>query len=111
APPWRARGLPAVGPQRVPGAPAEDAVLRCAAAEAEVGRALTLPRRWPGLTFWIFGGMVAGVALGVAVPGFAANPNVKLIANVFLRLIRSIVAPLIFGTLVAGIAGTGSVKV
>ena len=32
------------------------------------------------------------------------------LATVFLRLIKSIIAPLIFGTLVYGIAGTGSVK-
>src|SRR5581483_1341339 len=32
------------------------------------------------------------------------------VANVFLRLIRTIVAPLIFGTLVAGIAGSGDLK-
>jgi len=72
---------------------------------------LTFPRRWPGLTFWILAGMAAGVVLGIAAPAFASDPKIKLIANVFLRLIRSIVAPLIFGTLVAGIAGTGSVKV
>src|SRR4029077_15277856 len=35
---------------------------------------------------------------------------VNALANVFLRLIKSIIAPLIFGTLVYGIAGTGSVK-
>ena len=75
-----------------------------------MGRALTARRRLPGLTFWILFGMAAGVALGIAAPGFAANPNMKLVANVFLRLIRSIIAPLIFGTLVAGIAATGSVR-
>ena len=31
-------------------------------------------------------------------------------STIFLRLIRSIIAPLLFGTLVAGIAGTGDVK-
>src|SRR4029077_7672053 len=35
---------------------------------------------------------------------------VNALANVFLRLIKSIIAPLIFGTLVYGIAGTGSLK-
>ena len=74
-----------------------------------MGRALTRPWR-PGLTFWIFAGMVVGVALGLAAPSFAGHPDMKLVANVFLRLIRSIVAPLIFATLVAGIAATGSIK-
>jgi proton glutamate symport protein len=62
------------------------------------------------LTSWIFIGMAAGVALGVKFPGAMKAPAVLAIANVFLRLIKSIIAPLIFGTLVAGIAGTGSVK-
>lgn len=62
------------------------------------------------LTFWIFAGMVAGVALGLAAPGFAGSVAVSLVGTAFLRLIRSIVAPLIFGTLVAGIAGAGSVR-
>lgn len=62
------------------------------------------------LTSWIFIGMAAGVALGIVYPGAMRAPAVLAIANVFLRLIKSIIAPLIFGTLVAGIAGTGSVK-
>jgi proton glutamate symport protein len=62
------------------------------------------------LTFWIFVGMIAGVALGLFAPGFAATTPVSLVATAFLRLIRSIVAPLIFSTLVAGIAGAGSVR-
>src|SRR5439155_3971000 len=62
----------------------------------------------PSLTVWIFAGMAAGVLLGLAAPGFA----VKLapFSTVFLRLIKSIVAPLLFGTLVAGIAGSGELK-
>src|SRR5437016_2294202 len=62
------------------------------------------------LTAWIFIGMAAGVALGIVYPNAMKAPAVLAIANVFLRLIKSIIAPLIFGTLVAGIAGTGSVK-
>ena len=33
-----------------------------------------------------------------------------LLGTIFLRLIKSIIAPLLFGTLVVGIAGTGSIK-
>jgi proton glutamate symport protein len=62
------------------------------------------------LTAWIFIGMALGVAAGVLFPGAAKSPAMAAVANVFLRLIKSIIAPLIFGTLVAGIAGTGSVK-
>ncbi len=60
------------------------------------------------LTAWIFIGMAAGVLLGVAAPAFAAQ--LAPVSNVFLRLIRSIVSPLIFATLVYGIAGGGELK-
>jgi proton glutamate symport protein len=60
------------------------------------------------LTAWIFIGMAAGVALGIAAPAFAAQ--LGIVSTVFLRLIRSIIAPLLFGTLVAGIAGGGDIK-
>lgn len=62
----------------------------------------------PSLTVWIFIGMAAGIALGFLAPGVAAN--LTPLSNIFLRLIKSIIAPLLFGTLVAGIASTGSVK-
>jgi len=52
--------------------------------------------------------MAAGVVLGFLAPGFAKQ--LGPVSNVFLRLIRSIIAPLLFGTLVAGIAGTGDLK-
>lgn len=60
------------------------------------------------LTAWIFIGMAAGIALGVAAP--EAARQLSPVASIFLRLIKSIIAPLLFGTLVAGIAGSGSVK-
>ena len=60
------------------------------------------------LTAWIFIGMAAGVALGIFAPDFAKQ--LGLVSTVFLRLIRSIIAPLIFGTLVYGIAGGGDLK-
>jgi proton glutamate symport protein len=36
--------------------------------------------------------------------------QLALLGTIFLRLIKSIIAPLLFGTLVSGIAGTGNVK-
>jgi proton glutamate symport protein len=60
------------------------------------------------LTFWIFVGMAAGVAVGAFAPGFAAH--LEPVSHVFLRLIRSIIAPLLFATLVQGIAGSGDLK-
>jgi proton glutamate symport protein len=69
-----------------------------------VGRAL----KRLSLNAWIFIGMAAGVALGAFAPGVARQ--LGPISAVFLRLIRSIIAPLIFGTLVYGIAGGGDLK-
>jgi len=69
-----------------------------------VGRAL----KRLSLTAWIFIGMAAGVALGAFAPGVARQ--LGPVSAIFLRLIRSIVAPLIFGTLVYGIAGGGDLK-
>ena len=62
------------------------------------------------LTAWIFIAMALGVALGAAFPNIGKADWMAAIASTFLRLIKSIIAPLIFGTLVYGIAGTGSVK-
>lgn len=52
--------------------------------------------------------MAAGIALGIAAPGFAGQ--LAPVSNIFLRLIRSIIAPLVFATLVYGIAGAGDLK-
>jgi proton glutamate symport protein len=60
------------------------------------------------LTSWIFIGMAAGVAFGIFAPDTAKQ--LGPISNVFMRLIRSIIAPLLFGTLVVGIAGGGDIK-
>jgi len=60
------------------------------------------------LTAWIFIGMTAGVLVGAALPDIAKQ--LGPVSNVFLRLIRCIVAPLLFGTLVSGIAGGGEMK-
>jgi proton glutamate symport protein len=57
------------------------------------------------LTWWIFIGMGTGILLGWLAPEFAAG--LKPFSTVFLRMIKSIVVPIIFGTLVIGIAGHG----
>lgn len=61
--------------------------------------------RTPGLTAQIFIGLVLGVAAGALWPniGVALAPG----AEIFLRLIKTIIAPLVFATLVVGIAGGG----
>jgi proton glutamate symport protein len=60
------------------------------------------------LTGWIFIGMAVGVAWGMISPDTAKQ--LGPVSNVFMRLIRSIIAPLLFGTLVVGIAGGGDIK-
>jgi len=60
------------------------------------------------LTTWILIAMLAGAALGHDWPRVAVN--LRVIAFIFLRLIRTIVAPLLFATLVSGIAGHSSLK-
>lgn len=52
--------------------------------------------------------MVLGAAFGHFFP--EAARNLSPVSNVFLRLIKSIIAPLLFATLVYGIAGSGSAK-
>ena len=66
-------------------------------------------RRLPGLTTQIFIGLLLGIAVGYLWPSFGVA--VKPLADAFLRMIKMIIAPLIFATLVAGIAGAGHVKV
>jgi proton glutamate symport protein len=60
------------------------------------------------LTAWIFIALLAGIVIGVVFPEFAKG--LAPISNIFLRLIRSIVGPLLFGTLVYGIASAGELK-
>jgi proton glutamate symport protein len=68
-----------------------------------MGRALK-----PSLTSWIFIALVIGALVGIWAPGFAKN--LTPISNIFLRLIKSIVGPLLFGTLVYGIASAGELR-
>ncbi|MCX6144817.1 MAG: cation:dicarboxylase symporter family transporter [Ignavibacteriales bacterium] len=67
---------------------------------------MKIPR--PSLTQWIFVGMGVGLIIGWLAPDFAVE--LKPFSTIFLRLIKSIVAPLIFATLVVGIAGHGDLK-
>ncbi len=62
----------------------------------------------PSLTSWILIALAAGIAFGAVAPGPAKQ--MAVLGTIFLRLIKSIIAPLLFGTLVCGIAGTGNVK-
>lgn len=60
------------------------------------------------LTAWILIALIAGVAFGAAFPSPAKAS--AILGTIFLRLIKSIIAPLLFATLVSGISGAGSLK-
>jgi proton glutamate symport protein len=60
------------------------------------------------LTTWILIAMVAGAAIGHDWPGIAVN--LRVISVIFLRLIKTIIAPLLFATLVSGIASHSDLK-
>ena len=69
------------------------------------------------LTLYIVVAMIAGVILGYFVHENAApetiqsfSKNLKLFTTIFLRLVQMIIAPLVFSTLVVGIAKLGDLK-
>ncbi|QLK87746.1 dicarboxylate/amino acid:cation symporter [Arsenophonus endosymbiont of Aphis craccivora] len=69
------------------------------------------------LTTWIIVGLIAGIIVGFALNSFT-NPeitasyakNISIITDIFLRLIKMIIAPLIISTLIVGIAKMGDAK-
>ena len=75
-----------------------------------VGVLLLMVFAWrrKSLTPWIFVAMVAGAELGFDAPHVAVQ--LRVLSDIFLRLIRTIVAPLILATLIVGIAGHGDLK-
>ena len=60
------------------------------------------------LTHWIFIALVAGILVGNFFPAIAVEMDV--FSKIFLKLIKTIVAPLLFSTLVIGIAGHTDMK-
>lgn len=68
--------------------------------------AAATPRR--SLTLWIVVSMFVGIELGHDAPGIAMS--LKVLSDAFLRLVKTIIAPLVFATLVVGIAGHADLK-
>jgi proton glutamate symport protein len=62
----------------------------------------------PSLTQMIFIGMGIGLCIGWLFPSFAVE--LRPLSTIFIRLIKSLIAPLIFATLVVGIAGHGNLR-
>ncbi len=60
------------------------------------------------LTTWILVSMVAGAEFGYDLP--EAGKKLQILSDIFLRLIKTIIAPLLFSTLVVGIAGHADIK-
>ncbi len=74
-------------------------------------------RKRNNLTLYIFIAMIVGAVAGYYV--YAAfsvetrnhfSSNIKLLSTIFLRLVQMIIAPLVFSTLVVGIAKLGNIK-
>ncbi|HZL28670.1 MAG TPA: cation:dicarboxylase symporter family transporter [Acidobacteriaceae bacterium] len=64
--------------------------------------------RQKSLTPWMFVAMVVGAEIGFDAPQF--GESLRVFSDIFLRLIKTIVAPLILSVLVVGIAGHGDLK-
>jgi Na+/H+-dicarboxylate symporter len=70
------------------------------------------------LTTWIFVGMLSGIAVGWMCHALLPTPEaaksvagyISLLTDIFLRLIKMIIAPLVFSTLVVGIAHMGDTR-
>ncbi|MDQ3682635.1 MAG: cation:dicarboxylase symporter family transporter, partial [Bacteroidota bacterium] len=60
------------------------------------------------LTTWILVAMAMGVEIGLDFPAF--SQNLQFLSSIFLRLVKTIVAPLLFATLVVGIASHSNLK-
>jgi proton glutamate symport protein len=60
------------------------------------------------LTTWILVSMIIGIEIGLNFPVFAQNLSV--LSKIFLQLIKTIIAPILFATLVVGIAGHSNLK-
>ena len=84
--------------------PAVGEVLRWAG----IAALLALPLRKPSLLLWTLVAMLAGIELGIDAPHIAAHA--RLPGDLFLRLIRMIVAPLLFATITTGIAGHSELR-
>src|SRR5690348_858104 len=60
------------------------------------------------LTTWILVSMAVGVEIGLDFPEVAKD--LRFLSKIFLRLIKTIIAPILFSTLVVGIAGHSNLK-
>jgi proton glutamate symport protein len=85
-----------------------DASLMMAFRYLVVGVAVGFAIRKSSLTHWIFVAMVIGMAVGYDFPDIAKNLNI--LSKIFMKLVKCVIAPLLLGTLVTGIAGHSNMK-
>jgi proton glutamate symport protein len=64
--------------------------------------------RKKSLTTWILVSMILGAEFGYDLPSI--GKNLKVLSDIFLRMVKTIIAPLLFATLVVGIAGHADIK-
>jgi len=76
--------------------------------DASIAPSTRRPWYRPSLTIQIFIGLIVGGFLGWLRPDW--GNAVYFLRDIFLSLIKSIIAPLVFSTIVVGIAGAGSLK-
>ncbi|MFN0202907.1 MAG: cation:dicarboxylate symporter family transporter, partial [Bacteroidia bacterium] len=60
------------------------------------------------LTTWVVFSLFMGAEIGVDFPTVAKD--LDILGKIFMKLIKSVVAPLLFGTLITGIAGHANLK-
>lgn len=60
------------------------------------------------LTTWILVSMIFGTEIGLHFPVFAQN--LQVLSKIFLKLIKTVIAPILFATLVVGIAGHSDIR-
>src|SRR5450631_43254 len=73
-----------------------------------LGLLVSMCWRRRSLTLWIFWAMLAGIEFGLDAPGTAVH--LRVLSDIFLRMVKTIVAPLILGSLITGVAAHGSSK-
>lgn len=62
------------------------------------------------LAFWVVFGIIAGILLGIINPPLAESHTVKQGAVIFIKVLKMMIGPIIFLTIVSGIAGLHSLK-
>ncbi|MCP3739483.1 dicarboxylate/amino acid:cation symporter [Rossellomorea sp. BNER] len=63
---------------------------------------------YKSLTFQVITGIILGIICGAVFPTFGAD--LKVLADIFIKLVKMIIAPIVFLTIVVGIAGMGDLK-